>query len=225
MDQFVSRIHPRIENKYILITHNADHSAPGKFEYLLNDEKIHVWFGQNPTVMNHKKFIPIPIGIANNCWPHGNVITFSQVLKQKNSLTKSCLLALNFKPGNHLTRQPLYNYFIAQSFCTDVGSRIHNAYLINMARAKFTLSPIGNGLDCHRTWEALLMGSIPVLVSSQLNELLKDLPVLIVSKWEEVTEEFLNEKYQEMQNNWHNYNHDKMYFAYWVRLIESYKNN
>jgi len=34
------------------------------------------------------------------------------------------------------------------------------------AGCAFTLSPAGAGLDCHRTWEALLLGSIPVVLRS-----------------------------------------------------------
>ena len=34
-----------------------------------------------------------------------------------------------------------------------------------MSLTAFTLSPRGGGLDCHRTWEALVLGSVPVLRS------------------------------------------------------------
>ena len=29
---------------------------------------------------------------------------------------------------------------------------------------RFVLSPPGHGLDCHRTWEAILLGAIPIVV-------------------------------------------------------------
>ena len=42
------------------------------------------------------------------------------------------------------------------------------------------------GLDAHRTWEALLVGTIPIVRSSKLNPLYERLPVIIVNRWEEV---------------------------------------
>ena len=32
------------------------------------------------------------------------------------------------------------------------------------ARAQFVLSPRGNGVDCHRTWDVLAVGAIPVVL-------------------------------------------------------------
>ena len=34
-------------------------------------------------------------------------------------------------------------------------------YLMALGQHRFVLSPRGNGLDAHRTWEALLVGAIP----------------------------------------------------------------
>lgn len=57
----------------------------------------------------------------------------------------------------------------------------------------FELSPHGNGLDCFRTWEALLLGTIPIVRHSTLDPLYEDeeLPVVIVESWREVTTEAL----------------------------------
>ena len=36
---------------------------------------------------------------------------------------------------------------------------------------KFGVSPRGNGLDTHRTWEMLFFGMVPIVLSSSLNRL------------------------------------------------------
>ena len=59
------------------------------------------------------------------------------------------------------------------------------------AEYSFVASPHGRGLDCHRTWEALMLGCIPVVKSSSLDSLYAGLPVLIVDKWKDVTLELL----------------------------------
>src|SRR6185369_3063317 len=56
----------------------------------------------------------------------------------------------------------------------------------NMAKYKFVLSPPGVGFDCHRTWEALVLGCIPIVKSSCIDRVYEDLPVWIVNDWEEV---------------------------------------
>lgn len=54
--------------------------------------------------------------------------------------------------------------------------KIHSGYA-------FEISPHGNGLDCHRTWEALLLNTIPIVPRSPLNELHKQFPIVIVDDW------------------------------------------
>lgn len=55
----------------------------------------------------------------------------------------------------------------------------------------FILSPPGNGLDCHRTWEALALGNLPIVQRSPMDALFDDLPVIRVDHWEEITPENL----------------------------------
>jgi len=55
----------------------------------------------------------------------------------------------------------------------------------------FTLSPRGVGMDCHRTWEAILLGSVPIIPDLPINRLFDTLPVVIVQDWAAVTPEFL----------------------------------
>ena len=60
---------------------------------------------------------------------------------------------------------------------------------------RFTISPTGNGIDCHRTWEAILFQTIPIVKSGPLDYLYQyyDLPVAIISDWDQITEKLLQE--------------------------------
>ena len=60
-------------------------------------------------------------------------------------------------------------------------------------RYAFVVSPHGNGLDCHRTWESLALGNIVIVKRSPLDPLYAGLPVVIVSQWSEITAENLSE--------------------------------
>ena len=59
------------------------------------------------------------------------------------------------------------------------------------ARYAFVVSPHGNGLDCHRTWESLVLGNIVIVKRSSLDPLYEGLPVVIVDDWSEITAESL----------------------------------
>lgn len=64
----------------------------------------------------------------------------------------------------------------------------------NMIKYKWIISPHGNGLDCHRTYEAIALGCIPVVRTSTLDILYKDMPIIILQNWEEISLQLLREK-------------------------------
>jgi len=66
-----------------------------------------------------------------------------------------------------------------------------NATWMRQAECMFVLSPEGAGMDCHRTWEALCLGCIPIVKRNSLQGLFQYLPVLIVDDWHEVTRDRL----------------------------------
>jgi hypothetical protein len=94
-------------------------------------------------------------------------------------------------------------------------------YLNELASCKFVLSPRGNGIDTHRTWETLYLGSIPIVKTSSLDPMYEGLPVLIVQNFEDITERFLEEKYEEMSHT--TYNLQRLNSSYWFSEMTKYK--
>jgi hypothetical protein len=89
----------------------------------------------------------------------------------------------------------------------------------------FVICPHGGGLDCHRNWEALCLGCIPIVKTSSLDNLYKDLPVLIVKDWEIITNELLNETISVFKTKFdtNEFKIEKLTLSYWLKLINSYK--
>ncbi|PIS03214.1 MAG: hypothetical protein COT85_04110 [Chlamydiae bacterium CG10_big_fil_rev_8_21_14_0_10_42_34] len=85
----------------------------------------------------------------------------------------------------------------------------------------FSISPHGNGLDCHRTWEDLILGCIVIVKTSPLDPLYKDLPVVIVKNWEEITEENLQKWLDQYKDAFTNPSfREKLTNAYWLNKIK-----
>ena len=66
----------------------------------------------------------------------------------------------------------------------------------------FGISPRGNGIDSHRTWEMLWFGMIPVVKSGPLDEMYEGLPVLIVGEWKELCTADLEGIRKAMEPRW-----------------------
>ena len=226
-EHFVKNIAPRIKVKYIVVSHNQvhDHSSPGKYKDFLESENLIAWFGQNCDLpYEHPKFVPIPIGLSNKHWDHSREhSTWLARFKTASPVDRTTLLYVNVNvTTNPRVRVPVVDYFKTLSFCTVIPSwKPYPQFLKDLAQSKFVLSPHGNGLDCHRTWEALYMGCIPVVKTSTLDPVYKDLPVLIVEKWEDITREFLEEQYKRLKQG--TYCYEKLYFDYWETLIREYQ--
>jgi hypothetical protein len=76
-----------------------------------------------------------------------------------------------------------------------------NIYFESLPNYKFIISPEGNGIDCHRHYEALLAGCIPIIEENDLiKEKYKDCPILYTKDYSEITKEYLEEKYKTMLN-------------------------
>lgn len=220
---FFHELFPQISVPIILITHNSDYASPGAFASYLDDDRIIMWFGQNCDKI-HSKFCPIPIGIANAQWAHGDQQIFNNVLDalKQTPPIKHSLLYMNFDQSTYIERVNVYTLLHDRDFVTSATLKPLQNYLLEMAEHAFVLSPRGHGLDCLRTWEALLVGSIPVVRSSTLNALYQDLPIVIVQDWHEVTHDLLEQAYRKFATA--HFNWEKLSMKYWTDLIQSYKN-
>lgn len=84
-------------------------------------------------------------------------------------------------------------------------SGIHNQYIDSstyfnaLPSYKFVISPEGNGIDCHRHYEALMAGCIPIIEEHEgIREKYKGCPVLYTKDYSEITPAYLEQKYAEM---------------------------
>lgn len=222
---FFRNLHPRISTPYVLVTHNGDlHIDKPHTRYI--DQKILHWFAQN-VVTQHPKLTPIPIGLENLFYfNHGATYLFDDLKKKR--FVKQPKLLLDFsRHTNAVIREPIFQKFKNHPLVHVLQGRLSAPrYLEQLAHHQFVLSPPGNGLDCHRTWEAMYVGTVPIVEKSVTMDSFEKLglPMLVVNDWHQVmklTGPKLTRLYEEIQNNC---DRSALNFEYWQEKIVSQKN-
>jgi hypothetical protein len=87
-------------------------------------------------------------------------------------------------------------------------------YFSSLPSYKFIISPEGNGIDCHRHYEALIAGCIPIIeYNEKIEEKYRGLPILYTKDYSEITPEYLENKYNEMANQ--QYDFSRLFLSYY----------
>lgn len=72
-----------------------------------------------------------------------------------------------------------------------------------LSMSKFVVCPIGVGLDCFKFYDAIYSGAIPIVVKEVFHDeaFFNDVPILYldsINEFKNLTEDFLNQKYEEL---------------------------
>ena len=233
VQEFAKRM-DKILHRIILVSGDCDESIPDmvfdtneNYIKFIESEKIIHWFSQN-AVKDHPKLTKIPIGMDY----HSN----KNALEQENDLMRiknnapvlkdrKIMCYSNFHFNNPDNSKFGYDRRDAMKkinkdliFYEPVKIERRESWK-NQSKYAFVASPHGNGLDCHRTWEALILGSIPIVKTSPIDSLFDDLPVLIVNDWSDVTHDLLLTTVTRFSTM--HFNYEKLYLSYWVNIIRS----
>jgi hypothetical protein len=203
------------------------------------------WFATNKSIPNDNNFTSIPYGL--NYWTLLKKDFFGEeiqtVTEQDNKLvniSKNSLRFTNRIPkiyaNFHVKCTPHLNNQHTDLRHGNWRGRLHNVIPSDiiyfesniLPRTKsweqfslysFVLSPLGNGLDCIRTYEALCLGCIVIIKKSDLNDncLYSDLPVLIVNEYSEINKKLLKVTLELFSIK--KFNYEKLYMNYWINLV------
>jgi len=225
------RILDTLPGKFILVSGDCDESIPDtvlskeEFKKFIESDKIIHWFSQN-CVEKHPKLSQIPIGLAYH--------VIAPPLEQETELNKMKSISKPFHERKimcyanfHLTqhnidipdRREAKEKIPAECIYYEPSRKDKYETLKNQTDYAFVVSPHGNGLDCHRTWEALCLGCIPIIKTSPLDPLYEELPVLIVKDWSEVIQSKLESTVSDFKDK--NFKYDKLKLKYWMDVIKS----
>lgn len=218
--KFFKEIHPKINSKYKLITHNGDESVTYELANFI-DDKIIKWYGQNVDVV-HPKITVIPIGLENLHFYNAGIISNFRKTQKKVILKANKILFGFCVQTNPQERQEAHDILTTAKNAEKIsGWPDAWSYINILNRYKFVASPPGNGIDCIRTWEAMCLGVVPIVKKSILTQYYADigLPVLLINDWREILdfeEKQLNEIYE---NIFPKFKNPALYFDYWRKKI------
>jgi len=190
---FIS-IMSRIINKFILVSHNSDENITEKYRPILDHPKLIFWHSQN-VLINHPNLGCLPIGIANRMWGFRNIEIMNQVILM--NIIKINYVYFYFNVNtNKNERQECKEKLENKGLPFGRNESRYESYLKNLSSHKYAICPPGNGIDCHRTWECLYLGVIPIFKRSVFTEKLsKKFTCIILNDWSDFNKEILDSQY------------------------------
>jgi hypothetical protein len=138
-------------------------------------------------------------------------------LKQNNPPQRDKVALINF--AGHYGRKKLFEELQATDVEFTFSERLGlEDYYYQLLTHKFVLSPPGRGIDCYRNYEAILFGAYPIIISTPVDEVYKDYPVVIINEWSDLSASFLSQKYKELEaKRWYL---GSLFAPYWKMRVE-----
>jgi hypothetical protein len=198
-------------------------------EYLDHDRTLAVFTTQHQ-FMDHPKVHSIPLGVKNR----GLILRHLS----KNQVTRTELLMVNANGSDNRNNQV---ESVLKSFHDAGYSSLKNTYKAGggahidplenyydqMRRSKVIMCPSGMGWDTYRLWEALYLGTIPVVEKYNRQDgwhrTLDDLPIIWVNTFEDMSPKFLEKEYRKIvRRGSESFNFEKLTIQFWQDFVESF---
>jgi len=228
---------PQISCRFVLVSGHSDdtlneYTFDGEFEHFITSDKIIHWYAQN-CVIQHPKITNLPIALdyhtlrirPNFTWgPNASPVEQENMLIEIHDQSKPfwerkihCYSTFHLNKNIHCT-------YICDRLdaVANIPKDVIDYEPTNIPREEtwrkqceyaFVVSPHGNGLDCHRTWEAIALGCIAVVKTSEIDPMYDGLPILIVEDWSDLSSELLQQTVDEFRMR--DFQYEKLSLKYW----------
>jgi hypothetical protein len=226
-----------LTKKSILVTSDGDRPVPSSYKdetvnKILECDNIVKWYTQNYDMTNlNNKFHHMPIGFDfHSPW----ILIDNDPYKKLLYMIDNRIMTINKNTTHILSdthtnitnpiRKELFNTIKSNQLIQFTTKRLDFKQITNTYNSfLFVLSPEGNGLDCHRTWELFLAGCIVIVKTSSLDKMYIDnnLPVVILNDWDELNDDLEN-KLKIWKNKYIEYTkldiiYPKLKYNYWLK--------
>ena len=238
LNKFANNLN-KLTKPCILVTSDGDRPIPSSYNEntcnrILNNSNIIKWYTQNydKSIVHPKlNYYPIGFDLHTESWLINNSIKakIDFMINCRNiSPTDKRISNKIFSDSHHSVSHPmrLKIYNIIKNNTIFELSKCRKSFIDitkDYNKYNFAISPRGNGLDCHRTWELFLAGVIVIIKTSVLDDMfiINNLPVIILKEWDElksITVDKLNEWYHIHHHKTDTNNiFPKLSYDYWIK--------
>jgi hypothetical protein len=169
-------------NKIMIMESDTTQNVENLRNLLVISNKIY----SNNLVGNLEKITPIPLGLERRAYRSAGVKNHYRKNFSTSPKNRKIDFLVAWNDETNKKRIEYRNKFKESKKGLVINRRMHPRSIHELMRKTlFVPSPAGNGLDCHRTWEALYLGAIPVVLKS---EFWGDStwPVLVINDWDDL---------------------------------------
>jgi hypothetical protein len=176
------------------------------FQTLVNSPKIIHWFAENHDLAHHK-LSTLPTGMSTPTDPD-DMSEFPSPESIPPILTRTLKVLVSDRvrsgTGTWALRAEVVDMCSQSSLCIRPGNGTANMdggikradYLRLLSTVPFVACVRGGGLDpSPKAWEAILLGTIPIIQHSVLDDGYERLPVVFIHEWTEIFESLEAEKF------------------------------
>ena len=140
----------------------------------------------NNLVGKSERCFPIPLGLERQAHRGGGKVRDFKKQYRINAYNRTIPFLVAWNDVTNAKRSIYRSEFQSYSNCLVINKRLHASTIHKLMRnTMFVPSPAGNGIDCHRTWEAIYLGAVPVVLKSEFYGT-DDWPVLVVDNWSDL---------------------------------------
>jgi hypothetical protein len=249
LEFFTETVLPTIHRPFVCLVTGEDITLPNQVDPRWQDQhyksiirKFYDSIVNHPLLLHlyienrdeaHEKTSSLPLGLNPRDFPGGNVdFILDYVSSVPEPMMNRPLKAICIhrdRPGDRM----IINKFRDSEWKENVITGTH--YILwtwyNILRSyPFIICAHGGGVDpCPKIWEALIIGCIPIIKHSAMDDVYKQFPVVFVDSWDKDTIQTVNlEKWRneyakyfddpELRKEWRH----KLYLNYWAEKINSH---
>lgn len=205
----------------VLLLGNSDLPPPSEVFQLSLNPNIRRIFAQNLT--NAVSGVePLPIGIEN-AWRsnHGRILPFKNARRKSHDRMWQIMWGFNIDT-NEEQRMRCANSMVTLTTARRLSKLSPKQHRKALSHFAFCASPPGNGLDTHRTWEAMYLGCVPIVLRSHMTEYYQSagLPIWLVDDYGDLksfTEADLEAKYRQFAEG---FGSEALWMDFWQGRIQ-----
>jgi hypothetical protein len=198
----------------------------GMSDYCINNNTLTFdglydkWYAINLDIFG-PKFQVIPLGVDTHTAGHENNAKILYEVSRTPVEPCDTLAYMNFNAYTYLAERGLVDLQFKDE--PWVKARVNQVvpyreYCESVRNHKFTFCPRGNGIDTHRFWESIYLGSIPIVIDyPQMSYFFDELPIVKAKSWFQITDDFLEIEYERIQET--EYNFEIMKMDFWRNMI------